>query len=152
MINTEKRLKIVAAVRACIGTPWVHQARIPGRALDCIGLAIQAAKAAGDWRDEYDPLCRNYGRIPHGNAFFTFMRDHLVRLEPDDKLDGDLVLMAVKSYPMHVGVLASFPNGQWSVIHAMAERGGYVVEEPFTRNLTPHSWWRFPSLAAEEAG
>lgn len=150
MINVEKRLKIDAAVRKCIGTKWIHQGRVPGMALDCIGLAIQAAIAAGDWRDEFDPLCRNYGRIPHGNAFQTFMRDHLVPVGEDEKLMGDLGLFAIKSFPMHVGVLSEHRNGQPSIIHAHAEVG-IVTEEPYGNHFKIRGWWRFPSLAREEA-
>ncbi|MBK8745664.1 MAG: peptidase P60, partial [Propionivibrio sp.] len=38
---------ILAAARACIGTPFVHQGRIPGLALDCAGLVVAVAQAIG---------------------------------------------------------------------------------------------------------
>ncbi len=38
---------IVAAVRACIGTRFRSQGRVPGLALDCVGVALVAAQAAG---------------------------------------------------------------------------------------------------------
>ena len=39
--------KIVAAARACIGTPFRPQGRLPGVGLDCIGLAAWAVRAVG---------------------------------------------------------------------------------------------------------
>jgi hypothetical protein len=39
---------IVAAVRACIGTRFRSQGRVPGLALDCVGVALVAAQAAGE--------------------------------------------------------------------------------------------------------
>lgn len=38
---------IVAAARACIGTRFRSQGRVPGLALDCVGVALVAARAAG---------------------------------------------------------------------------------------------------------
>lgn len=38
---------IVAAVRACIGTRFRSQGRVPGLALDCVGVTLVAARAAG---------------------------------------------------------------------------------------------------------
>ena len=38
---------IVAAARACVGTRFRPQGRVPGLALDCVGLALVAARAAG---------------------------------------------------------------------------------------------------------
>lgn len=150
MINVEKRMKIDAAVRACIGTPWVHQARLPGRALDCIGLAIQAAKASGDWSPQLEAQIPNYGTIPHRNMFYRFMADNLIQISAEEKEIGDLALMTYKSFPMHVGVLSKMPNGTWSMLHAMAELA-FCCEEPITTRLKIHSWWRFPSLVREEA-
>ena len=38
---------MIAAARACIGTPFHHQGRRPGAGLDCIGLIVIALRAAG---------------------------------------------------------------------------------------------------------
>jgi len=39
--------EILAAARACLGTPFLHQGRIPGVALDCAGLVVAVAQAIG---------------------------------------------------------------------------------------------------------
>lgn len=39
--------KIASAARACIGTPFRPQGRLPGGGLDCIGLAAVAVRAGG---------------------------------------------------------------------------------------------------------
>ena len=36
---------IIAIARACLGTPFRHQGRIPGVALDCAGLVVAVAAA-----------------------------------------------------------------------------------------------------------
>jgi len=38
---------VVAAVRACVGTRFRPQGRVPGLGLDCVGVALVAAAAAG---------------------------------------------------------------------------------------------------------
>jgi cell wall-associated NlpC family hydrolase len=50
---------MVLAARECLGTPFQHQGRVPGVGLDCVGVAIYAARevglnpcrCAGLWRD-----------------------------------------------------------------------------------------------------
>lgn len=39
--------KSIAAARACIGTPFVAQGRLPGIGLDCAGLMLHALRAGG---------------------------------------------------------------------------------------------------------
>jgi cell wall-associated NlpC family hydrolase len=39
--------EIIAAARACLGTPFRHQGRLPGIGLDCAGVALHVAQAVG---------------------------------------------------------------------------------------------------------
>ena len=45
MIDHNKNM--IAAARACLGTPFHHQGRMPGVGLDCIGLVIVALARCG---------------------------------------------------------------------------------------------------------
>lgn len=60
MLNETKRTKFVEAAVSYIGTPFVHQGRIPHLGLDCAGLIICAAIEAG--YDINAPFV--YGRRP----------------------------------------------------------------------------------------
>ena len=55
---------VVAAARAHIGTPWQHQGRLRGVALDCAGLVIMVARDLGIVEPDFD--IRGYGRAPDG--------------------------------------------------------------------------------------
>lgn len=39
--------QIVAAARACLGTPFHHLGRVPGVGLDCLGLVLHSAVSVG---------------------------------------------------------------------------------------------------------
>lgn len=112
--------QIVAAARACLGTPFHHQGRQPGVGIDCAGLVIVAARAAG-----FDPVdLPGYGRRPHGGAL-----ESAIAIQPgldaapiDDLADGDVLLMRFKTEPQHLAIYA-----EGGIIHAY-ESVGRVVE------------------------
>jgi hypothetical protein len=54
--------QILAAARSWLGTPWRHQGRLKGVAVDCGGLIIGVGKELG----LLDFDIRAYGRIPDG--------------------------------------------------------------------------------------
>jgi cell wall-associated NlpC family hydrolase len=129
-----KRWSIVNAVRSALGTPWVHQGRFAGRGLDCIGLALIAARAAGEITPAQEATIPNYGVIPHKNVFYHFMQDNLAYTPEEDALVGDLVLMCWRSWPMHVGVLVDGPQhtlvAPFDIVHAIVQTD-FVAEHPF---------------------
>ncbi len=47
MSNAARRVDLVSNAVSYIGTPFKHQGRKPGRGLDCAGLIVCAAQAAG---------------------------------------------------------------------------------------------------------
>lgn len=149
------RNQIVMYARRCKGTPWVSQGRQPGLGLDCIGLAIEAAKGAGEWSDAWAvQVPANYGPIPHKNRFLRFMQKNLVQVSREEALVGDLLLLCFKSYPMHVGIIADQQRdgcifGPFSVIHAMANMG-YTHEQTWGPSFIVQGVYRFPGLAARE--
>jgi cell wall-associated NlpC family hydrolase len=58
---------MVLAARECLGTPFQHQGRVPGVGLDCVGVAIYAARGVG-----LNPVdVQGYGETPNNGALRT---------------------------------------------------------------------------------
>ncbi len=118
----EKSDEVIAAARACIGTPFRHQGRLPGVGLDCAGLGIVAAKAAGiDIKD-----FSGYPRTPFDGMLKKmfdeqqFLRQVFINeFEP-----GDVLLMRISVAPQHVAIYV----GNGYMIHSYSSLGK-VVEQ-----------------------
>ena len=83
-----------------MGTPFVHQARRRGVGVDCIGLIVGVVQGCG---------------LP------------VDRVEGAEAAPGDVVLIAWRRSPMHVGLLTDYPHGGLALLHAI-ETIGRVVE------------------------
>ena len=126
-------MAIVAAVRAAVGTRFRSQGRSVGIALDCVGVALIAAEAAG---------CRVH--VPP----YALGGDHEARLDAavaalggrrvGTPLPGDLLVVAPGVGRRHLAVVV--PGG---VVHAHAGLGR-VVEGPFDPAWLLITAWRFP--------
>jgi cell wall-associated NlpC family hydrolase len=109
--------QIIAAARECIGTPFAHQGRILGRALDCAGVAVHAASR---WHTADEPAA--YGRLPNNSMLETWLERQPFLLRADSPLPGDLLLMRFSGDPQHLAICAGD-----TIIHAY-EAAGKVVE------------------------
>lgn len=109
--------EIIAAARAELDTPFVHQGRLPGKALDCAGLAVVVAS---HWHAVLEPAA--YSRGPSGGQLESWLdkQDFLARVAMPQP--GDILLMRFASEPQHLAVYAG-PN----IIHSY-EAVGRVVE------------------------
>lgn len=126
-------LDVVECARTYVGSPWVHQGRIKGRAIDCIGLITCVAQELGLYEGVFD---EPYGRTPDGHRLARefdargeclWKGDHV----PIDKFQpGDILLMAWRVYPMHCAFLAP-GNECWHIIHSYGDVGR-VCEHPIT--------------------
>ncbi len=152
MTNDEKRLEIARAVRACLNTEWMHQGRRPGLGLDCIGLALIAARAVGEVTPEQEAEIPNYGVIPHKNSFLRFMQRNLSLITWPEVLVGDLALICWRSYPMHVGIMVDRDargslQAPFDMIHADAASCGVreMIFDP--KGVVVHGYYRFRGLA-----
>ena len=100
---------ILTAARACLNTPFVHQGRINGRALDCAGLIIQVAKTLGLEHVDHS----GYARLP-GNGLLEAALDNQPGLSRVTVLQaGDVLLMKFSGDPQHLGIY----SGE-NIIHA----------------------------------
>lgn len=123
---------IVAAVRACVGTKFRAQGRVPGLGLDCVGVALVAAHAAG----------MGAVRVPA----YALRGDHAGAIDPAlERLGcrpiaparaGDLLVIAPAAGRRHLAVLT--PAG---AVHAHAGIGR-VVEAPIDPDWTIIGAWR----------
>lgn len=112
---------IVAAARSFVRTRFVHQGRLPGEGLDCLGVAVCAAARCGvALRDE-----RTYGRAPRPAHLLAELDAQLDRVEASDAAPGDVAVFWVenKERPRHVGVLFRMDDGGLGVVHALAMEG-----------------------------
>ncbi|WP_339702968.1 peptidoglycan endopeptidase [uncultured Sphingosinicella sp.] len=127
---------IVHAARACVGTRCRVQGRVPGLALDCVGVAIAAAKGAGlsfAAPHDYCLAADNRDRLGAGLAAAG------CALLAGKPRAGDLALIAVTPAQRHLAVCCgdTFVHAHFGL--------GRVVEAPL-----PPEWactgWRFPEI------
>lgn len=114
-----RALDLIATARGYIDTPFVHQGRVPGRALDCVGLLVCALRAHGvPVADE-----SGYKRDPDPPTLRAGLeRNGLLRVSRAALRPGD-VIWYVMDAPRHVALYTE----RDSVIHALA-RVGRVTE------------------------
>ena len=116
---------IVAFAQECSGTPFRHQGRVKGLALDCAGLLAYSLERAGlPYLDE-----NGYGRNP-----FDGMLERALDAQPSmaqvpltDAQAGDVLLMRIKSAPQHIAIHAGLIGGHPYIIHASEQHGGVVT-------------------------
>ncbi|HEX4499863.1 MAG TPA: NlpC/P60 family protein [Scandinavium sp.] len=127
------REQIVQLARSCLGTPFRHQGRVPGRGLDCVGLVIYLSNELQLSAAHYDFTA--YPRFPSQQSVQAELTEHLARVTFDDAQHGDVVLVADDgNHSCHVGILARDAEGNDRLIHAAA-RARAVVEQHIDRAL-----------------
>jgi len=110
-------------VKGYIGTPYSHQGRTPGLALDCAGVIECAAKDCGFDVVEYN---RGYGRLPHkGQLAAAILRQSWIRQASEKWAAGNILLIRWKKEPQHLAVVTE----NETIIHAY-QPSGRVVEVP----------------------
>ena len=119
---------VVAAARNMIGTPWRHQGRLPGVALDCAGLIVCVGKSLGFTM--FDTIA--YQRDAAPEIFVKCFRDHGREIPLAAVHDGVVLTLRDNKYPCHCGIVGSNEHGL-TLIHAFARRRR-VIEEQLTRH------------------
>ena len=123
---------IVAAVRACVGTRFRAQGRVPGLGLDCVGVVLVAAAASGMGR-VVAPAYALGG--DHADRIETFLAAAGCTAVPQP-MDGDILVVVPAPGQRHLAVVT--PGG---VVHAHAGIGR-VVEGPIDGEWTIIGAWR----------
>ena len=122
-----RQAAIVAAARACVGTRFRAQGRVVGLGLDCVGVVLVAARAAGVQLREVPA----YALSGQHEAMLLEMlgRAGAVRVAAAEaaagwRVAGDIAVLVPAPGRLHLGVLT--PGG---LVHAHAGLG-QVVEGP----------------------
>lgn len=135
---------VVWAARAELGTPWMHQGRLPGFALDCAGLVIVTARRLGLLPADFD--INGYSRVPDGSMAGVCER----YMQPIGEIElGAVLLLAVHQDPQHLAIVGNYRHGGHSIIHA-ASRAGRVIETRimFAAGCQLRGIYRLPGVSA----
>jgi cell wall-associated NlpC family hydrolase len=143
-----KRADIVARARREMGTPWQHQARCPGVAVDCHGFLGVVGKDCGVAEAEAwladDELMR-YGRVARPEKSLALARRYLDEIPPKEAIEGDILFLAHRKHPRLPSHFAIVTKAEpRTIIHAH-EPNGEVVENnlPETAPWFPVHAFRF---------
>jgi cell wall-associated NlpC family hydrolase len=127
---------IVAAVRSCVGTRFRPQGRTPGLGLDCVGVLLVAAAAAGVAVDTL-PAYRLGGDLPDAPDLAAVLAGHGCR-PVAQALPGDVLVIAPAARQRHFGIVTTS-----GIVHAHAGLNR-VVEGPIDPAWVIIGAWRLP--------
>lgn len=115
---------IIAAAEECLGTPFQHQARVPGRGMDCAGLLVHCFLRLG--LPHADEL--GYPRTPYDGMLEKILdaQPSLRRIDVADIRTGDWLAMRIKTAPQHIALHAGEVRGHIYIIHASEDHGKVV--------------------------
>lgn len=142
--TTCTRHQIVAAARHWLDTPWQHQQRMHGVAVDCAGLVICVARAIGAVAPDFD--INGYSRNPDG-TLLAVLDEHLLPIPREQLQPGDVVVLSIVGEPQHLGIVGDYRHGGLSIIHA-SSTAGRVIETRlmFAGNFQFRAAYRFPRV------
>ncbi len=118
-LPTTLRDPIVEYALTLIGTPYLHQGRMPGPngGIDCIGVGVLIARHFG-WPHEDRTA---YKRKPDGKLL-VYLREQMDEIALEDAGPGDLVAFwfGKPGVPAHTAILSSYGmiHAQWLGKHA----------------------------------
>ena len=124
--------RVVAAARAWIGTPYLHQATTLGAGCDCLGLLRGVWRTVIGPEPEVPPAYSMDWSEPQGDErLWAAALRHLQSRAADDAHPGDVLLFRMRSggVAKHLGIAARTGDAP-TFIHAYAGAG--VVESPIS--------------------
>jgi hypothetical protein len=118
----------VAAARSLVGTPWRHRGR-GRRGIDCVGLVVVSARAAGLKLDD----ATHYGRYPWDDRLRKELQANFGDPVAEPQV-GDVALICWnKLEPSHVAIFGDYLYGGLSLIHCENLSG--CIEQSLPRNF-----------------
>jgi cell wall-associated NlpC family hydrolase len=116
------RQQIVDESRTWLGTPFVHQGRLKGVGVDCVGLVVCIAKDLGI----YDYDFTGYRVIPNSRVMGKELQDHLTEIPISEIKMGSILWFRVRKEPQHLAI-----RTDTGIIHAYSPNQT-VLEVDFT--------------------
>lgn len=113
---------VVAEARTWIGTPYEHQHRAKGHAVDCVGLVIGVARELGLVAPEFD--VNAYERRPDGRELLAQCARYLTPVPLGAMQPGHVLALVLRHDPQHLGIVGDYVHGGLSLIHAFGRVGG----------------------------
>lgn len=127
-LGTVTRADVVAEARSWIGTPYQHQHRVKGIAVDCVGLLVGVCRELGLVAPDWD--VNAYPRKPDGVTLVASCHDLMDPVREEAVKPGHVLLLAFRREPQHLGILGDYLHGGFSLIHAHGSSDGHgKVEE-----------------------
>lgn len=125
--------EIVGFARECINTPFRHQGRLCGVALDCAGVIVHCANRLALAHEDM----QGYPRLPFKNTLQEFLKaqPNLIEVSVSEMAEGDVILMRIKAAPQHLGIYA----GNGYMIHAYDDIGRTVeqrIDDAWLKKIT----------------
>jgi cell wall-associated NlpC family hydrolase len=121
-LTDAERALFVTTARSYLRTPFKHQGR-SAWGLDCVGLCIVALRPTG--RPYFD--AEAYSKHPLRQGLRAALVRNLGEPVPKESMrEGDVVLMAFKGDPSHVGILTNYLHGGFALLHAFRQMGEVV--------------------------
>lgn len=137
--------QIVALARETLGTPYQHQCRVNGVALDCAGVPVHVGTRLGlDFQDVV-----GYGRQPQPDEMRRALDSRLLRVAKTCMQPGDVAWIRFKEEPQHLGIVGDYHLGGLSLIHAYNSGGlNKVVEHRLDDKWLARivAVWRYPGV------
>ncbi|MCP3980759.1 MAG: hypothetical protein GY716_15765 [bacterium] len=129
-----------------VGTPFSHQGRRPGKAIDCVGVFVCAARAEGYDIDD----CTVYGRNPNPRQLLDYVSRNSVQIPLEEAVEGDSLLFwyarrmrrTGEELPRHLGVL-SWKDGRPAMVHAWEDVGRVehsTLDDPYWEGKILSAW------------
>lgn len=139
-------MEVVAKAREWLGTPFEHQHRMKGVAVDCAGLLIGVARELGLVAPDFD--VSGYARQPDGVSLLRWCDQYMTRVRRDQLQPGHVVVVIYDVDPGHIGMVGNYAHGGLSMIHAAA-KSGKVIETRllFTRQMRFVAAFNIPGVA-----
>lgn len=135
-----RRSEIIAEARTLIGTPFQHQGRTPGVALDCGGVVVHLLARMGI---EYD--VHGYARQPEGDRLLEVCDGALVRIARDAYRPGDVVALRITRHPQHLALITDYGIlHAWQRIWTPARVVETTLSDDWRRRIV--AAWQFPGV------
>lgn len=141
------RAAIVTEARRWVGTPYQHQQRLMGVAVDCAGLVIEVGRALGSIDVHYS----DYGMLPNRGLLRHLCDKHLQPITAIE--DGCVLIMSFTNKPgeeQHLAIVTGErPDEPWQHIVHAHRQVAKAVETRYSEHwqVRTRAIYRYPGVA-----